>query len=100
MRAKKIYNIAKEIKPRMSKEKIIKLFEDKNLEIEYLGSGCYKRAFKVTLNNTAYALKVGNSVRKDFEDYNSIKKNKHYLFKIYWCEDYVTLQKFSVKPTS
>ena len=89
-----------EITPRMNKNKIVELFVKNNFEIEYVGRGKYKRTFKIKSNKTYYILKVGNNVKKEFEGYKIVKKKaSHSLFKIYWCEDYVCLQKFAVSQT-
>jgi len=100
VKAKKIYQVASLIKPRMNKNKIIELFKNNNMEIEYLGRGAFKRAFKIKLNKNWYVLKVGNNVKREFDIYKKLRKRSSpSLFKIYWCEDYVCLQKYSNTPT-
>lgn len=100
MIGKKIYKIAKNIIPRMSKNKIIKLFEDKGFDIKYLGRGKYKRAFKIKLNKRYYALKMGNNIPIEYENYKKVRKlaNKR-LFTIYWSFDYICLQRYGHKST-
>ncbi|PIN94722.1 hypothetical protein COU61_00275 [Candidatus Pacearchaeota archaeon CG10_big_fil_rev_8_21_14_0_10_35_13] len=100
MKYKRLHNVAKKIdelrlKKNINRNRILKLLEKFNPE--FIGSGAFKRCFKVKANKRYLVLKVG---RRGFErdyDHFLLAKGKHKLryAKIYWVTDNCLLQKFA-----
>lgn len=98
MRYKRLYRVAKKIdklkiKKNLNRNKILKLLSEFNPE--YIGSGAFKRSFKVKSNKRFLVLKVGRELQNDFNHFLKAKgKKKMKYAKIYWVTDNCLLQKF------